>query len=83
MRRFHTTQPIIAATIKDHPTWRLELVSGYEPVQLKNPSGYSRFAFRQGDVQLRVGFDAAIQWMEDSEEMTKILAKWGLGGYNN
>ena len=76
-------QPIIAATMKDHPTWRMELVSGYEPVQLKNPSGYSRFAFRQGDVQLRVGFDAAIQWMEDSEEMTKILTKWGLGGYNN
>lgn len=76
-------QPIIAATMKEHPTWRLEMVSGYEPVQLKNPSGYSRFAFRQGDVQLRVGFDAAIQWIEDSEEMSKILTKWGLTGYNN
>ena len=76
-------QPIIAATMKDHPTWRLEMVSAYEPFQLKNPSGYSRFAFRQGDVQLRVGFDAAIQWLEDSEEMAKILTKWGLSGYNN
>jgi polar amino acid transport system substrate-binding protein len=76
-------QPIIAATIKDHPNWRLEMVSGYEPVQLKNPSGYSRFAFRQGDVQFRIGFDAAIQWLEDSEEMSKILTKWGLTGYNN
>ena len=76
-------QPIIAATMKEHATWRLEMVSGYEPFQLKNPSGYSRFAFRQGDVQLRVGFDAAIQWVEDSEEMVKILTKWGLSGYNN
>lgn len=76
-------QPIIAATMKEHPTWRLEMVTGYEPFQLKNPSGYSRFAFRQGDVQLRVGFDAAIQWLEDSEEMAKILTKWGLSGYNN
>lgn len=76
-------QPIIAATIKEHPDWRIELVNGYEPHQLKNPSGYSRFAFRQGDVQLRVCFDAAIQWMEDSEEMSKILSKWGLSGYNN
>jgi len=76
-------QPIIAATMKEHSTWRLEMVSGYEPFQLKNPSGYSRFAFRQGDVQLRVGFDAAIQWVEDSEEMVKILTKWGLSGYNN
>ncbi len=76
-------QPIIAATMKEHPTWRLEMVSAYEPFQLKNPSGYSRFAFRQADVQLRVGFDAAIQWLEDSEEMAKILTKWGLSGYNN
>ena len=76
-------QPIIAATMKEHPTWRLEMVSAYEPFQLKNPSGYSRFAFRQGDVQLRVGFDAAIEWLEDSEEMAKILTKWGLSGYNN
>ena len=76
-------QPIISASLKDHPDWRIEMVSAYEPYQLKNPAGYSRFAFRQADLQLRVGFDAAIQWMEDSEEMHKILAKWGLGGYNN
>ncbi len=76
-------QPIIAATIKEHPDWQIELVSGYEPHQLKNPAGYSRYAFRQGDEQLRVAFSAAIEWMEDSNEMAKILAKWGLSGYNN
>ncbi|MGI8771613.1 MAG: ABC transporter substrate-binding protein [Acidobacteriaceae bacterium] len=76
-------QPIVAATIKDHPNWAIELVPGYQPHQLKNPAGYSRYAFRQGDVQLRTGFSAAIQWMEDSGDMGKILSKWGLGGYNN
>lgn len=76
-------QPIVAASIKDHPNWAIELVSGYVPHQLKNPAGYSRYAFRQGDVQLRTGFSAAIEWMEDSGEMSKILAKWGLSGYNN
>ena len=76
-------QPIVAATIKEHPEWQIELASGYEPHQLKNPAGYSRYAFRQGDVQLRLGFSSAIEWMEDSEEMSKILSKWGLSGYNN
>jgi polar amino acid transport system substrate-binding protein len=76
-------QPIIAATIKDHPNWALELAPGYQPHQLKNPAGYSRYAFRQGDVQLRTGFSAAIQWMEDSGDISKILTKWGLGGYND
>lgn len=76
-------QPIVAATIKAHPTWGIELAPGYKPHQLKNPAGYSRYAFRQGDVQLRSGFSAAIEWMEDSGEVSKILAKWGLGGYNN
>lgn len=76
-------QPIVAATIKDHPNWAIELVSGYEPHQLKNPAGYSRYAFRQGDVQLRSGFSAAIEWMEDSGDMNRILSKWGLSGYNN
>ncbi len=76
-------QPIVAATIKDHPDWQIELASGYEPHQLKNPAGYSRYAFRQGDVQLRLGFSSAIEWMEDSEEMSKILTQWGLSGYNN
>lgn len=76
-------QPIAAATIKDHPNWQIELALGYQPHQLKNPAGYSRYAFRQGDVQLRAGFSAAIEWMEDSEELSKILTKWGLTGYNN
>jgi polar amino acid transport system substrate-binding protein len=76
-------QPIIAASIKDHPEWGLELSAGYTPRQLKNPAGYSRYIVRQGDVQMRIGFDAALQWMEDQGEMNKILSKWGLGGYNN
>ncbi len=54
-----------------------------EPHQLKSPAGYSRYAFRQGDEQLRVAFSSAIEWMEDSEEMAKVLAKWGLSGCNN
>ena len=76
-------QPIIAASIKDHPEWGLELSANYTPRQLKNPAGYSRYIVRQGDVQMRIGFDAALQWMEDQGEMNKILSKWGLGGYNN
>lgn len=76
-------QPIIAASIKDHPEWGLKLAEGYVPHQLKNPAGYSRWAVRQGDVQFRIGMDAALQWMEDQGEMGKILSKWGLSGYNN
>ncbi len=65
-------QPIIAASIKDHPEWNLVSWSyGYEPHQLKNPAGYSRYAFRQADVQLRTGFSAAIEWMEDSGDITQ------------
>ncbi|OJY66640.1 MAG: hypothetical protein BGP12_09180 [Rhodospirillales bacterium 70-18] len=76
-------QPIVAATIAAHPDWQIALADGYEPHQLKNPAGYSRYAFRQGDAQLRLGFSAAIQWMEDSGDLEKILSKWGLSGYNN
>ncbi len=76
-------QPIIAASIKDHPDWGLKLSPDYQPHQLKNPAGYSRWAVRQGDVQLRAGLDAALQWMEDQGEMGKILTQWGLSGYNN
>lgn len=76
-------QPIAAATIKDHPEWDIGLATQYQPHQLKNPVGYSRYAFRQADVQLRTGFSAAIEWMEDSGELSRILDKWGLSGYNN
>ena len=76
-------QPIIAASIKDHPDWHIALASNYQPHQLKNPAGYSRYAFRQADVQLRSGFSAAIEWMEDSGDIGDILTKWGLSGYNN
>ncbi len=76
-------QPIVAAYIKEHADSDLELPDAYEPHQLKNPAGYSRYAIRQGDVQLRVAMSAAMEWMEDSDEMSKILSKWGLSGYNN
>jgi polar amino acid transport system substrate-binding protein len=76
-------QPVLAASIKDHPEWSIELASGYEPRTTKNPVGYSRYALRQGDVQLNEGVSAAIQWMQDQQEMSKILTKWNLTGYNN
>jgi polar amino acid transport system substrate-binding protein len=76
-------QPVMAASLKDHPEWKVEMVSDYEPRTFKNPNGYSRYAFRQGDVQLVTGFSAAMEWMEYNKEMEKILSKWGLTGYNN
>ncbi len=76
-------QPIIAASIAEHPDWKIELASGYTPQQLKNPAGYSRYAFRQADVQLCDAFSRAMEWMETNGDMEKILKKWGLGGYNN
>jgi polar amino acid transport system substrate-binding protein len=76
-------QPVMAATIKDHPEWAVEIVEDYEPRTFKNPNGYSRYVFRQADIQLVTGFSAAIEWMQYNLEMKKILTKWGLTGYNN
>ena len=76
-------QPVMAATINSHPEWKVEMVEEYEPRTLKNPNGYSRYVFRQSDIQLSNAFSAAIEWMEYNSEMKKILSKWGLTGYNN
>src|SRR6266849_3663924 len=76
-------QPVVAAQMKDHPEWKIDIVEDYEPRTFKNPNGYSRYAFRQGDIQLVSAFSAAIEWMEYNQEMQKILTKWGLVGYNN
>jgi ABC-type amino acid transport substrate-binding protein len=76
-------QPVLAASFKDHPEWPVELAAGYEPRTFKNPVGYSRYALRQGDVQFTNAFSSALEWMQDSQEMSKILTKWNLTGYNN
>jgi polar amino acid transport system substrate-binding protein len=76
-------QPVVAAQMKDHPEWKVDVVEDYEPRTYKNPNGYSRYAFRQADIQLVTAFSAAIEWMEYNQEMQKILTKWGLVGYNN
>jgi len=76
-------QPVLAASFKDHPEWPVELASGYEPRTFKNPVGYSRYAFRQSDVQFCNAFSSALEWMQDQLEMSKILTKWNLTGYNN
>jgi polar amino acid transport system substrate-binding protein len=76
-------QPVMAASIKDHPEWGVEMVTDYQPRTAKNPSAYSRYAFRQSDVQLMSAVSAAIEWMEYNGQMEKILAGWGLGSINN
>jgi ABC-type amino acid transport substrate-binding protein len=76
-------QPVLAASFKDHPEWPVELAAGYEPRTFKNPVGYSRYAFRMGDAQFTNAFSSALEWMQDSLEMSKILTKWNLTGYNN
>jgi ABC-type amino acid transport substrate-binding protein len=59
------------------------MVEEYEPRTFKNPNGYSRYVFRQSDIQLTNAFSAAIEWMQYNGETKKILANWGLTGYNN
>jgi len=76
-------QPVLAASFRDHPEWPVELAEGYEPRTFKNPVGYSRYAFRQGDTQWCNAFSGALEWMQDQLEMKKILTKWNLTGYNN
>ncbi|MYZ46218.1 transporter substrate-binding domain-containing protein [Propylenella binzhouense] len=76
-------QPVMAASLKDHPEWQVEMVEDYAPRSVKNPSAYSRYAFRQKDVQLMSAISAAVEWMQYNGEMPKILAKWGLTAVNN
>jgi len=75
--------PVVAMMLKEHADWPVEIVEDYEPRTFKNPNGYSRYIFRQEDAQLRSAFSAATEWMEYNMEMSKILTKWGLTGYNN
>jgi polar amino acid transport system substrate-binding protein len=76
-------QPVVAAQMKEHPEWKIEIVADYEPRTLKNPTGYSSYAFRQGDIQWVTAFSSAVQWMQYNGKMRDILSKWGLTGYNN
>ena len=76
-------QPVVAALMKDHPEWKIEFASDYEPNTVKNPVGYSSYAFRQGDIEWNTAITSAIQWMQYNGKMKEILSKWGLTGYNN
>lgn len=76
-------QPVVAALMKQHPEWKIEIVEDYEPRTLKNPTGYSSYAFRQSDIQWVSAFSSAVQWMEYNGKMKEVLSKWGLTGYNN
>ena len=60
-------QPVVAAQMKDHPEWKIEMVEDYDPHTFKNPVGYSSYAFRQarhrmGDRGLVGDPVDAIQW---------------------
>jgi polar amino acid transport system substrate-binding protein len=76
-------QPVVAALMKQHPEWKIEFATDYEPNTFKNPVGYSSYAFRQGDIQWVTAISSAIQWMQYNGKMKEILSKWGLTGYNN
>lgn len=76
-------QPVVAAQMKQHPEWKIEIVEDYEPRTFKNPAGYSSYAFRQGDIQWVTAFSSAVQWMQYNDKMKGILSNWGLTGYNN
>jgi polar amino acid transport system substrate-binding protein len=76
-------QPVMAALLLQHPEWSLETADPYEHHITKNPNAYSRYVFRQSDIQLVTAFSAAIEWMQFHGEMKKILDRAGLSGYNN
>jgi len=76
-------QPVVAAQMKDHPEWKIEMVEDYDPHTFKNPVGYSSYAFRQGDIEWVTAVSSAIQWMQYNGKMKEILSKWGLTVYNN
>lgn len=75
--------PVVAAQMKEHPEWKIEIVEDYDPHTFKNPVGYSSYAFRQGDIQWVSAVSSAIEWMQYNGKMKEILSKWGLSGYNN
>ena len=75
--------PVVAAQMKEHPEWKIEMVEDYDPHTFKNPVGYSSYAFRQGDIEWVTAASSAIQWMQYNGKMKEILSKWGLSGYNN
>ncbi len=76
-------QPVVAALMKEHPEWKIQIVEDYDPHTFKNPVGYSSYAFRQGDIQWLTAFSSAVQWMQYNGKMKDVLSKWGLSGYNN
>jgi polar amino acid transport system substrate-binding protein len=76
-------QPVVAALMKQHPEWKIEIVQDYEPRTFKNPAGYSSYAFRQADIQWVSAMSSVFLWMEYNNKAKDILAKWGLSGYNN
>jgi polar amino acid transport system substrate-binding protein len=76
-------QPVVAALMKLHPEWKIEMPADYEPRTFKNPSGYSSYAFRQSDIQWVSAVSSAFLWMEYNNKSKDILAQWGLTGYNN
>jgi polar amino acid transport system substrate-binding protein len=76
-------QPVVAALMKEHPEWKIEIVEDYDPHTFKNPVGYSSYAFRQEDIQWLTAFSSAVQWMQYNNKMKEVLSKWGLTGYNN
>jgi polar amino acid transport system substrate-binding protein len=76
-------QPVVAALMKLHPEWKIEMPSDYEPRTFKNPAGYSSYAFRQADIQWVSAVSSAFLWMEYNNKSKDILTQWGLTGYNN
>ena len=76
-------QPVVAALMKLHPEWKIEMPADYEPRTFKNPAGYSSYAFRQSDIQWVSAVSSAFLWMEYNNKSKDILSKWGLTGYNN
>jgi len=76
-------QPVVAALMKQHPEWKIEMPADYEPRTFKNPAGYSSYAFRQADIQWVSAVSSAFLWMEYNNKSKEILTQWGLTGYNN
>jgi polar amino acid transport system substrate-binding protein len=76
-------QPVVAALMKLHPEWKIEMPADYEPRTFKNPAGYSSYAFRQADIQWVSAVSSAFLWMEYNNKSKDILTQWGLTGYNN